>query len=92
MDHSANCKQQLKEESMQSSSLTARRAVTMYCCHGTGEAEKAAFQHKRQVEVSLLGVLKPAGWKAERKAFKSGKSWRCEEGEEVRAIREKVFA
>lgn len=37
-------------------------------------------------------MLEPAGWQAGREAFKSGKSWKCGEGEEVRATKEKVSA
>lgn len=37
-------------------------------------------------------MLEPAGWQAGREAFKSGKSWECGEGEEVRATKEKVSA
>lgn len=105
MGHSANCKQQVKEKEVKPFSLMARKVVILYCCHGTEETEKAAFQHqnmkrdaaetedKRHTErFHSPGLLEPTRHQEGRKAFKSGRSWKGGEGEEVRAPKEKVFS
>lgn len=76
----------------------------MYCCHGIGELENEAFQHQSRKRNPLVrrGQKVTRGsapgraevhWVEGRKeSFQSGKSQECGQGEEARAIREKVFA